>query len=63
MSPIATKPQIIIKNGRPNAVVLNIKDYERLLEALEAKNDLAELNRIKKGRISFRNIDGYVKRV
>ena len=63
MSPIATKPQVIVKNGRPNAVVLNIKDYERLLEALEAKNDLAELNRIKRSSTSFRNIDEYMKRV
>ena len=61
MLPIATKPQIIIKNGKPNAVVLAIKDYERLLELLEDKNDLADLKRIKKSGTSFRNIDEYVK--
>ena len=63
MPTITIKPQIVIKNGKPNAVVLNIKDYEKILGALEDKSDLAELKRIKKGKISFRSIDAYLKRV
>ena len=51
-------PAIISK---PQAVVLNIKDYERLLEAAEEKDDLAELRRIKKGRTLFREIEAYLR--
>lgn len=55
---ISTKPQIITKNGSPRAVILDIEKYERLLEAAEDKKDLADLRKIKKGKTSFRELDG-----
>jgi len=43
--------------------ILDIKKYERLLEAAEEKTDLAELHRIKKDKTSFRELKEYLKRV
>jgi len=61
MSLLAAKPEVIIKNGKPRAVVLNIKEYERLLDAAEEKMDGALLRHIKKGKTSFRSINEYLK--
>lgn len=61
---IATqKPQLVVRDGRPRAVILGLKAYERLLEAAEDREDLRELRRIKKGRASFRALRDYLKRV
>ncbi len=56
-----TKEKIIFKNGRPEAVVLGIKKYERLLEIAENKEDLAELKHIKKNGTSFKQLKEYAK--
>ena len=61
MPNILTKEKIIFKNGRPEAVILDIKKYERLLEIAEDREDLAELKRTKKKRASFKQLKEYVK--
>lgn len=45
----------IIQKG--NTVILPRKEYERLLEAAEEKNDLRELQRTQKGKTSFRELN------
>ncbi|OGY63602.1 MAG: hypothetical protein A3I89_01595 [Candidatus Harrisonbacteria bacterium RIFCSPLOWO2_02_FULL_41_11] len=54
-------PQVIIKNGKPRAVILDIKKYKQLLKLAEDREDLAELRRIKTGKTSFRKLDDYLK--
>ena len=61
MTTVIEKPKIIRKNGRPTAVVLDIRKYQQLLDLLEDKNDLAELQKIKKSRTSFREFKEYLK--
>ena len=64
MAAVETKPQIIIRNGKPRAVILDIRKYEQLLEIAEEKEDLAELKRIKRTKTSFRDLREYLlKRV
>ena len=54
---IATqKPKIVLKNGKPQSVVLSIDMYERLLELVEDKQDLLEVRRIKKQGVSFKEL-------
>ena len=48
MNTVITKEKILFKNGKPDAVILDIGRYEKLLEVAEEKEDLAELKRIKK---------------
>ena len=63
MAVIREKTQIITRGGRPQAIILDINEYEKLLEAAEEKTDLAELRRIKKSKTSFRELNEYLKRV
>ena len=54
------KPQVIMKNGRPKAVIIDIKDYQKLLERLEDKEDLTDLVTMRKGSLRFRKFDDFL---
>ena len=54
------KPQVVMKNGRPDAVIIDIKDYQKLLERLEDKEDLADLIKMRKGSLRFRRFDDFL---
>jgi len=57
---VRTKPQLVMKNGRPNAVIIDIKDYRKMLERLEDKEDLDDLVKIRTGTPSFRKFDDFL---
>lgn len=57
---LKAKPQVIMKNGKPNAVIIDIKDYQKMLERLEDKEDLADLARLRKGSLHFRKFDDFL---
>jgi len=61
MSTTLGKPQIIVENGRPKAVVLDIEKYRKLLELVEDKEDLLELKKIKKSATNFKELKEYIK--
>lgn len=61
MSTALEKTQVIVRNGKPRAVILDIKKYESLLEMAENREDLAELRRIKKEKTIFRRLEDYLK--
>jgi len=54
------KPQVVMRNGRPDAVIIDIKDYQKLLERLEDKEDLADLIKMRKGSLRFRKFDEFL---
>ena len=54
------KPQVIMKNGEPEAVIINIKDYRRLLERLEDKDDIADLEKIRKSSLHVRKFSDFL---
>lgn len=49
-----------MKNGKPNAVIIDIKDYKKMLERLEDKEDLDDLIKIRTGSPSFRKFDDFL---
>lgn len=49
-----------MKNGKPNAVIINIEDYREMLERLEDKEDLDELRKIRSGNPSFRKFEDFL---
>ena len=53
--------QIVIKNGKPTAVILDIKEYRELLERIEDAEDLRELKVLRKKTLRFRKIDEFLK--
>ena len=57
---VKTKPQLVMKNGKPNAVIIDIEDYRKMLERLEDKEDLADLMKIRSGTPSFRKFEDFL---
>jgi prevent-host-death family protein len=55
------KPQVILKNGKPNAVILDIKDYQEMLERLEDAHDLKQLRRMRSRPMKFRLLEEVLK--
>jgi prevent-host-death family protein len=54
------EPEIVLRKGKPAAVILDINDYEEMLERLEDAADLKRLQSIKKKRLSFKTLDGFL---
>ena len=57
---VKTKPQLIMKNGKPDAVIIDIEDYRKMLERLEDKEDLDDLIKIRSGITSFRKFEDFL---
>lgn len=55
-----SQPQIVLHNGRPSAVILDIKVYERMLERLEEKDDLEALAAMRKKPMKFRHLGEFL---
>lgn len=57
---LKTKPQVIMKDGRPSAVIIDIGDYQELLDRLEDKEDLEDLEKIRKGGLQLRKFSDFL---
>lgn len=54
---LPARPDIVYRDGKPSAVILDIAQYEELLERLEDLEDLKELGRIREEPQSYRSLD------
>ena len=54
------KPDFIIRDDKPVAVILDIDEYEALLEKLEDEDDLQYLREARKNHLHFRSFDEYL---
>jgi len=54
-------PEVVFRDGRPAAVILDIAEYKRMLERLEDTEDLRTLNSMKKRPLKFRSLDDFLK--
>lgn len=57
---LKTKPQLVMKNGKPNAIIIDINDYRELLERLEDKEDIADLKKIRNAKPSVRKLKDFL---
>jgi prevent-host-death family protein len=55
------KPEIIIRNGKPAAVILDIELYKEMLERLEDIKDLQMLEEMRKSPLKFRRLGDFLK--
>ena len=51
------RPQIVLENGKPSAVILALDEYEKLLERAEDAEDLKTLRTMRKKPLRFRKLD------
>jgi PHD/YefM family antitoxin component YafN of YafNO toxin-antitoxin module len=57
---LKTKPQLVMKDGKPNAIIIDIKDYRKLLESLEDREDIADLEKMRKTGLNVRKLSDFL---
>jgi len=56
-----SEPQIVVKDGKPAAVILPLEQYRKMLERLDDADDLKALNLLKQKPLRFRTLDEFLK--
>jgi PHD/YefM family antitoxin component YafN of YafNO toxin-antitoxin module len=56
------EPEIVLRNGKPAAVILDIAQYEELLERAEDTYDLARLRVMRAKPLRYRKLDNFLSR-
>jgi len=54
-------PEIVIRDGKPVAVILDIEEYREMLERLEDLEGLKTLKRLRQEPLEFRPLDDFLK--
>jgi len=54
-------PEFVFREGKPRAVILDIEEYQDMLERLEDLEDLKMLERMRKESLTFRRLDEFLK--
>lgn len=54
-------PEIVLREGKPAAVILDIDEYREMLERLEDVEDLKELESMRKTPLKFRSLEEFLK--
>jgi len=54
-------PEIIVRNGKPAAVILEMDEYQEILERLDDVDDLQALAALRKKPLKFRKLDDFLK--
>ena len=61
---IHRKPSVIYQDGKPTAVILDIDQYEEILERLQDLDDLAYIEDLKqRGDLEFTPLDDFMKEI
>ena len=53
--------EIILKDGKPKAVILDIGEYQEMLERLEDREDLKTLEKMRKRPLRFRGFEEFLR--
>jgi len=63
MAALRLEPEIVVRKGKPDAVILKMDDYEELLERLEDAEDLRWLKAARSKPLRFRSLDAFLAEV
>jgi PHD/YefM family antitoxin component YafN of YafNO toxin-antitoxin module len=53
-------PEIVLRDGRPAAVILDIDEYQDMLERLEELDDLEMLRAMREKPLKFRSLEEFL---
>ena len=53
-------PQIVLEDGQPAAVILDIDEYQDMLERLEDLDDLEMLRKMREKPLKFRKLQDFL---
>jgi PHD/YefM family antitoxin component YafN of YafNO toxin-antitoxin module len=54
-------PELVLKEGKPTAVILDIDEYQEMLERLEDIEDLRMLEQIRQKPLRFKKLENFLK--
>ena len=54
-------PEIVMRGGRPAAVILSIDEYRKLLERVEDAEDLKTLRAMRQKPLKFRKLEDFLR--
>ncbi len=54
-------PEIVLRDGKPSAVILDIDEYREMLERLEDTEDLKVLSAMRKKPLKFRKLEEFLR--
>jgi PHD/YefM family antitoxin component YafN of YafNO toxin-antitoxin module len=54
-------PEIVLREGKPSAVILDIDDYQEMVERLEDVDDLRMLKEMRKKPLKFKKLTDFLK--
>lgn len=54
-------PGLVVRDGKPVAVIMDIDEYQDILERLEDAEDLKMLEKMRKKPLQFRKLDDFLK--
>jgi len=57
----AKKIEMVVREGKPVAVILELRAYQELLERAEDVEDLKMLARLRRKKLSFRKLGDFLK--
>lgn len=52
--------QVVLKDGEPSAVIMDIEDYREMLERLDDVDDLRALEQMRKRPLKFRRLEEFL---
>ena len=55
------EPEIVFREGKPTAVILDIEEYQEMLERLEDAEDLKILEDMRNKPLNFRSLEDFLK--
>jgi hypothetical protein len=61
MKPKRKPPEIVLRDGKPAAVILDIEHYRELLERAEDAEDLRTLKSMRRRPLKFRRLEDFLK--
>lgn len=53
-------PEIVLKDGKPTAVILDIDEYQEMLERLEDAEDLKVLEEMRRKPLEFKRLEDFL---
>jgi len=54
-------PEIVVRGGKPTAVILDIDEYREMLERLEDMEDFKMLEEMRKKTLKFKKLETFLK--
>ena len=53
-------PEIVLRDGKPVSVIIDIAEYKEMLERLEDAEDLKELEKLREKPLKFRKLEDFL---